>query len=58
MIAKYEQRAAKLAALAAFAKDPCTRRKYLQEEAECKRMVYILQSIHTKYGGENNENDS
>lgn len=49
MIASYQRRAAKLAALAACTDDPNERRKYEQEKQICEEMVCILQNIHNKY---------
>ena len=49
MIASYQRRAERLAALAASANDPKERSRYAQEKEICERMVSILQNIHEKY---------
>lgn len=48
MIAEYERRAAKLAALAAYADNSQERRKYLEEKEACEKMIHILQDIKTR----------
>ncbi len=45
MIENYKRRAARFAALAAFAEDPERRRRYLLEKAECERLIQILQNL-------------
>lgn len=54
MIASYQRRAERLAALAASTSDPKERSRYQQEKEICDRMVSILQNIHEKYK-ENNK---
>ena len=56
MIAEYERRAARLAALAACADDPRERRRYLEEKRECEQMISVLKKIKF-YGGATNEYD-
>lgn len=56
MIAEYQRRAARLAALAACADDPRERRRYLEEKRECEEMISVLKNIR-KYGGKTIEND-
>lgn len=51
MIAEYERRAARLAALAACADDPRERRRYLQEKEECEKLIHVLQNIKKYDGG-------
>ena len=53
MIASYQRRAAKLAALAACADDPKERRRLEQEKQICEEMICILQNIHNKYKEKN-----
>ena len=45
MIAVYERRAARLAALAAYAEDPQDRRRYLEEKHDCEQMIKILRRL-------------
>lgn len=56
MIAEYERRAARLAALAACADDPRERRRFLEEKRECEQMIIVLKRIK-KCGGKAIEND-
>lgn len=48
MIASYQRRVARLAALASCADDPKERRKYEQEKELCERMISILQNIYDR----------
>ena len=45
MIENYKRRAARLAALAAFTDDPERRRRYMNEKADCERLIQILQNL-------------